>query len=343
MTAVEVVGGGPAGSAAAISALLNGAQVRIVEKSRLPRHKVCGEFLSPEVAGLLERLGCLDGLLALHPARIRRLVLHFGNREKRSKLVETGFGLSRFALDGFLFAEAVASGAIPVRETWVAARERRTGQTPEARETKLILAAGRKSVAPRGERLFGFKAHFTGPVDDSVELFFFDGCYVGVSPVEQGMTNICGLAPESVLRACGFQPDELVLRCRALGSRLRPLSRNMPWMTVGPLVYSRTIEGAPESESIYRAGDALGFTDPFTGSGMLSAILTGSLAGQAAARDIPASIYLRDCRRALKTSLRISALFRAVLASGCAPLIAAPIPGRWLVRWTRPACAIAAL
>ncbi len=46
-----VVGAGPAGSAAAISAAKKGATVLLLERSRFPRHKVCGEFVSAESLG----------------------------------------------------------------------------------------------------------------------------------------------------------------------------------------------------------------------------------------------------------------------------------------------------
>ena len=327
MPAVQVVGGGLAGSSAALRALMHGASVTIVEKSRFPRHKVCGEFLSPEIRGILTRLDCLDQFLALGPATIRRMTLHFGSREKRSILAEPAFGLSRYAFDRFLFETAIARGARAVRETWMGQAQ------PEA---KVILATGRKAIAPsRADRLFGFKAHFTGPVNDAVELFFFDGCYAGVSQVEQGITNVSGLAPERMLLACGFQPDELISRSRPLAERLKPLSRTMPWLTVGPLVFSRSFHEW-EPKGIYPAGDALGFTDPFTGSGMLTALLTGSMAGQAAALGVPVPLYLNDCRRALARPFQISAIFRTLLENGLAPWLAAPVPARWLMKWTRP-------
>src|SRR5579871_154502 len=324
---VQVVGGGLAGSAAALRALKHGASVTIIEKSRLPRHKVCGEFLSPEISEILTRLDCMDGFLALGPATIRRMTLHFGPREKRSVLMEPAFGLSRYAFDRFLFDTAAARSARTIRETW-------TGQAdPNA---NVVLATGRKAVAPPGsERLFGFKAHFTGPVDEAVELFFFEGCYAGVSQVEQGITNIAGLAPERMLRACGFDPEELVKRSAPLSERLRPMTRTMDWLTVGPLVFSRSFRGW-DATGIYPAGDALGFTDPFTGSGMLSALLTGFMAGEAAALGVPVPSYLRDCRRALARPFQISAIFRALLENGLAPWLAAPVPARWLMKWTRP-------
>ena len=144
-----------------------------------------------------------------------------------------------------------------------------------------------------------------------------------------------GLAPEQMLRAQGFNPDELIATSRALTRRVAPLTRAMPWLTVGPLVFSRSFRAA-DAETVYPAGDALGFTDPFTGSGMLSAMLTGSMAGNAAALGIPVSHYIRDCRKALGRPFQISAIFRTLLEAGVAPWLAAPIPARWLMQWTRP-------
>ena len=61
---LAVIGGGPAGSSAAIVAARTGVRVLLAERGHLPRHKVCGEFVSPEalgqLAGLLENTG-FDG------------------------------------------------------------------------------------------------------------------------------------------------------------------------------------------------------------------------------------------------------------------------------------------
>lgn len=60
---VIVVGGGPAGSAAAISLQRNGNQVLLLEKQSTMHHKVCGEFISYETAHYLNILGInLDDL-----------------------------------------------------------------------------------------------------------------------------------------------------------------------------------------------------------------------------------------------------------------------------------------
>src|SRR5438445_3574993 len=51
-----IIGAGPAGSSAAITAARSGARVLLLERGRFPRHKVCGEFVSAESLDLLSSL-----------------------------------------------------------------------------------------------------------------------------------------------------------------------------------------------------------------------------------------------------------------------------------------------
>jgi flavin-dependent dehydrogenase len=316
---ISVTGAGLAGSAAAIAARRAGAAVELIERSRHPRHKVCGEFLSPEIARELDRLGLWSEFRALGPARMTRMVLRFAKREKQCRLPEPAWGLSRYQLDWLLHRAALNCGA------WHA-------ESPSAQLR--VIATGRRGAAPNRDRLFGFKAHFTGPIDDAVELYFIDRGYVGVSPVEDHKTNVCGLVPESVLRATKFEVEGLLKG--PVAERLKPLERAMDWMFVGPLVFENHFtSGTGPGE--YMAGDCLSFVDPFTGSGMLAALLTGRLAGEAAATGRPVEHYLRDCRRSLGRPFEVASLFRAVLKSGWADLLSAAVPSRLLFALTRPA------
>jgi len=322
------MGGGPAGSAAAIAALSETNSVHIVEKSSFPRHKVCGEFLSPEIAGLLESLGIWQDFLRLRPARIKRTILHFGSRTSESQLPEGGFGLSRYEFDRLLFEKAMAAGA-------TTSRERLEPGSFAAQSGHEVLAIGRKSIAARGRRLFGFKAHFEGPVNDAVELFFFRGCYIGVSAVENGTTNICGIAPEETLRDFEFHIDDFLASWPPLTNRVRPLSRISRWLTVGPLVFGRQWQHVP-GRDIYPAGDALGFIDPFTGLGLVTAIGTGRLAGLAASRQSSVEQHLSNCRRAVRGPFCLAVVFRAILRAGLAQSLGPVIPAGWLFQITRP-------
>jgi hypothetical protein len=65
---------------------------------------------------------------------------------------------------------------------------------------------------------------------DNVELYFFQNCYVGISAIENGATNVCGLAPERSLRPFGFHPGTLKQSiCSFSGpALLRPASKQWP-------------------------------------------------------------------------------------------------------------------
>ena len=319
MKRIVILGGGPAGSSAALAALRRGALPTIVERSRFPRHKVCGEFLSPEMEPALEKLGLLDEFRAVGPARVRRMVLQLGSRRVASRLPEPAFGLSRWALDELLYRSAIARGAEP-------------SQTTPGPVT--ITATGRTASAVRGRRLFGFKAHFTGPVDDAVELFFFGRCYVGLNCVENNVTNVCGIAPEDVLRASSFDIDGLLDASPSLRERIVPLQRSMEWLHVGPLVFGNRLRSRQGTD--YAAGDALSFVDPFTGTGLTAAVLTGGLAGQFAAESLSREDYLAECRRVLSRPFLISSALRLLAGSRFAPDLASCIPANWLFRLTRP-------
>jgi flavin-dependent dehydrogenase len=327
MKCINILGGGPAGSAAALAALRQGArdvQVRVLEKSRMPRHKVCGEFFSPEIGPELERLGAWDVFLAAGPARVRRTVLHFGPRKKESRLPEPAFGLSRYAFDRMLLDQARAAGAEVASEADGEPSIIATGRATGRRATPMT----------RGQRLFGFKAHFEGPAGDAVELFFFEGCYVGVTAIEAGRTNVCGLAPESFLSRFGFEYDEIVTQCPALSDRLKPLRRSTPWFSTGPLQYGQAFEHAGVAS--YPSGDALSFVDPFTGSGLLAAVRSGAMAGRAAALGQPVAEYLQECRASLRQPFQVATVLRRALEGGWAEKLAPLAPARLLFALTRP-------
>jgi flavin-dependent dehydrogenase len=280
--------------------------VILFEQSALPRHKVCGEFLSPELRPLLAGLG-----IAPEGARLTKIRLHLGRSRKVWRLEEPALGLSRYALDHELLQRAVSAGAELRRERASVCD---------------VLATGRSSTSPARPRLFGFKAHFTGPSDDALDLFFGGGFYAGICAVEGGRVNVCGIAPEHLLRQHGFCPDPLVREWT------RGLDRAMDWLFTGPLRMGRPAQHPGK----YLAGDLSGFIDPFTGSGILAAVWTGAAAGRAAARALPPHCYDSECRRALLGQYRVAWIFRQLLRSGAADWLAPLAPGKWLFTLTRP-------
>jgi flavin-dependent dehydrogenase len=323
---VQIVGGGPAGASAALAVLREGAPAHVFEKSKFPRHKVCGEFLSPDILRLLDNFGLMDDFEALRPAPVRRAALYVGRREKNFLLPERAWGLSRAAFDHFLLRAAEGRGAVV------------TQATVTSFDKPAVVARGRhftSTASERGQRLFGFKAHFRADSSDTVELYFFNSCYVGLNIVENGVTNVCGIAPEHLLARFNFEHDELLRFYEPLRARLRNAERVMPWLSTGPLRFENRFHAEPE-ECTYTAGDALSFVDPFTGSGLLAAIKTGTLAGQFAAREQPVQDYLNSVRAALERPFAIAGIFRWAITSGWGERLAPLLPGAAMFRWTRP-------
>jgi menaquinone-9 beta-reductase len=316
---VSILGGGLAGCAAALSTLAQDRMATIFDPARMARHRVCGEFLSPEVRDSLDQLGVWSLAEACRPALMYSMRIHFGRRVCTDRLPEPAIGLSRLRLDDLLRTAATRRGARFVAERQTAS-------------PGCVLATGRQTGAAAGDRIFGFKAHFSGPPGDAVELYFGDRFYVGVNPVEDGVTNVCGLAPESLLRRLDFSYDALLELSPALRDRTRPLARTMNWLSTGPLVYGRRMQPG----DVYAAGDAFSFIDPFTGAGMLNALETGRMAGIAAAMGQSPSAYRQAVLRRLQRPLLAAATFRGAIAAGVGPLLAPWIPGRWLFALTRP-------
>jgi menaquinone-9 beta-reductase len=314
---VCILGGGPAGASAAIAARRLGSEVRLIERSRFPRHKVCGEFLSPGIAPILERLGVWQSFQEQNPALVRRMEIHVGGAVKAAPLPEPAFGLSRYTFDRLLWEAALAAGA----------------EAASSREANVITTGRTSTLEPRGRRLFGFKAHFTGPADDAVELFFFRGSYVGINCVEDEITNVCGLAREEDLKFLNFDVDALIRLDPALRARLEPLTRKWDWIFTGPLQYGQRLES---STSVYRAGDALSFVDPFTGSGLLCAVLTGSMAGEAAASGTPIAEYLGQCSQRIHKPFWVSSMLRRIASTKAAGPLLRLAPANLIFHCTRP-------
>ena len=78
---LAIIGGGPAGCAAAITAARNGARVVQLERGEFPRHRVCGEFVSSESLELLnELLGSQFAALMSSAPRISQASLFVDGR-----------------------------------------------------------------------------------------------------------------------------------------------------------------------------------------------------------------------------------------------------------------------
>ena len=122
---VIVVGAGPAGAATAILLCERGLEVLVLDRATFPRDKICGEYLSPESARILDRLGVLktiDGAGAAPLVGMRITAPDGTVLEARYRAVDGrqpyrghAMGLSRSVLDAIL-VDRLRALPVDVRE-----------------------------------------------------------------------------------------------------------------------------------------------------------------------------------------------------------------------------------
>jgi menaquinone-9 beta-reductase len=344
-----IIGGGPAGAMAAIEAARSGLRVVLWESGAFPRDKVCGEFLSPECIPLLEQF---IPVALSRAAVIRRAEFH--SKKGRSHSVvfrKPGAGLSRWILDDALWRAAANAGAVchenervtRVNKCLGFAGDRDPGwevtsagaNSVDAR--KLLLACGRwwkvdglqspavsRTRPQRQGEWVGAKAHFAGiEPRDAVEMYFFQGGYCGLAPVEGGLYNACFLVrrPLARLGRGGGNMDFLswinnIAQHPGLTARLRRGVQASVTIATAPVCPARR---KPVVAGALAVGDTAGFLDPFTGDGISIALYSGQLAGRELARGLrnqsclqAAHRYQRILERSVRSSYLCAAFLRAL-------------------------------
>src|SRR5271166_6096084 len=110
---LAIVGGGPAGSSAAITAARTGARTALFEARDFPRHRVCGEFVSAEsldlLAGLMQDAPEAAALFAKAPV-INRTRFLFGGRVIEVEVSPAALSITRYDLDALLWCAAQQKG-----------------------------------------------------------------------------------------------------------------------------------------------------------------------------------------------------------------------------------------
>lgn len=348
-----IIGGGPAGTAAAITAARAGARVLLLERGRFPRHKVCGEFISPEGVELLAGLGLGD--LVRRAPRIEHARLFAEASVAEAALSPPAVAISRYELDHALWRRAGEVDAecreqVEARVITGSGPFTLTTSTGDFTAATVINASGRWSnlrrsrlSQPRQEKWVGWKAHFReADPPPSVDMYFFSGGYCGVQPVGDGRVNVCAM----VQAAAANSMEQVFELHPRLAERSRAWQQASETLATSPLVFA-----PPQAEEggILFAGDAAGFIDPFVGDGISLALRSGTMAASALAQvwegkisvSEAAAVYRRHYERELRPLFRNAGWLRR-LASVPRPLhrpvmavLRSPRVTRFLVDQTR--------
>lgn len=320
-----VAGAGPAGAAAAITAARNGARVLLLDKDRFPRHKVCGEFVSPESLRVLESL-LPERPFHTVPAIPGAQILLDG-RSLGFPVNPAARSIPRYQLDAAL-VQAARHAGVEVREE-TSARQVLPGKLfsvtigADALKAKAVInATGRWSQLTRfkpanREKWVGLKAHFSeASPPQSVDLYFFPGGYCGVQPVGKDSVNVCAMVKAEVATSLQhvFALHPLLWR------RSRDWEQQFATVSTSALHFRR-----PETQDrgMLLAGDSAGFIDPFVGDGISLALHSGVLASESLRPFLQSVGSLADVheryrsgyRRRLAPALRNAGRLRRLLSA----------------------------
>ena len=304
MTDVIIAGGSVAGSAAAILLGRAGVGVELYEQHGFPRDKACAEGLMPAGVGVLARMGLHE---AIGGAPFDGVQYHgFGMKMAATfpparGCPPQGLGQRRLRLDALLFDTARATPGVTAHEGAavegpIIEHDRVTGlcvdgQTVAAR---LVIGAdgprsplrrkGGLEGKSRGRVRLGLRAHFRLPAGMPpprlVDVFVGEGHEIYMTPLPGREVAVAALTEDRDGNARADFARWLKLH-PALAERLDGAEQTSELAGQMPLE-SRARRGVRPGLALL--GDAAGFIDPVTGSGMAQALLSTELLAGTIAR-----------------------------------------------------------
>ena len=293
---VLIIGGGLAGLTAAIHMSKIGLQVTVIEKNEFPKHKVCGEYISNEVLTYLNWLNL--NIADLNPANITKLEFSItSGKTVKSVLPLGGFGISRFALDEYLYKKALKNGCEILQDNVenIVFKNNQfivTTTNNHILKSKIVIGAfgKRSNLDQKMNRDFinkkshwlAVKAHYSGDFpNDLVGLHNFKGGYCGVSKVENNSINICYLADYKTFKQ--FKNiEEYQKNVVFENPHLKLIFEKSSLLFEKPLTISQISFKKKQAveNHILMIGDTAGLIHPLCGNGMAMAIHSAKIASE---------------------------------------------------------------
>jgi len=314
---VLIVGGGPAGLAAAIAARAKGLRITLVDSRKPPIDKACGEGLLPEGVAALQNLGV--DLRDASPTPFTGIRFSDEHSSASARFPRgTAFGVRRTALHKLLLDCATSAG---VDFVWGAraseldcAGAKINGEW--IRCQWLIGADGQQSSVRRlaqlgrdlsGPTRFGFRRHYAvAPWTDLVEVYWGKRRQMVITPT--GAEEICVslFSSDSHLHI-----DDALREFPQVAQRL---SGAKPASTLAGAVTSLGRAAAVTLENIALVGDASGTVDGIAGQGLSLAFQQAQALGEALGRG-DLACYESAHRRIMRNASRMTRLLLLMSAS----------------------------
>ncbi|WP_424767623.1 NAD(P)/FAD-dependent oxidoreductase [Paenibacillus sp. sgz302251] len=322
-----VLGAGLAGSSLAKDLADRGWDTVLLDRQTFPRHKVCGEFLSPEAQSTLEAFGLMESLKTLRPSLIERLRFVFENgAEIEMPLPGTAWGLSRYSLDTALHHAAVEAGA-RIRTGAVVTAVQPSGkgykvwtrQNGEDRliEARTVIAAwggnprsglpGYRPGRSAKQSYMGVKSHFHGiEMEPVVEMYFFRGGYLGICPIEGGLVNAAALLERESFTNTGKSIQAFIEEAARRNPRLKKRLAHAEMVAgtqtaVAPVLLNRR---PVPWDKMPILGDAAAMIPPLCGDGMSMALRSAALCAPLTDRYLRGNLSMEEWRDTFTRSIQ---------------------------------------
>lgn len=308
---VLVVGGGPAGSVAALWCARHGARVTLLETSPFPRSRP-GESLPPGVEPLFRQLGVWD---AIRREPFPRHDGHWVTIHGRSRFSPfgddahgpwRGFQAHRAALDAILLEQAAASG-VHVMQPCQALTPLRDGQRMVGVHSTAGELRARVVVDASGSRHWLSRTTGQPPRRLSQSLVAMYGYCRGTCPELEAHPHLVGDATgwtwAARVAAHCFAWVRLDFKCprRDTPDLLRGLAPHGP--TRGADVTWRVLDECA-GPGYFAVGDAASVLDPATSHGVLKAMMSGILAADLIVRTFAGSLAEEEAAEAYRAWTR---------------------------------------
>lgn len=266
-----VIGGGPAGLAAAIAARKRGFHVTLADCAIPPIDKACGEGIMPDGIEAARELGIPLEQAGGWPFRGIRFA--DGSVTVGADFPHgTGFGLRRTALHTLMVEHAADAGVRLLWGTRVSgiAGDEVSVDGRRVRTRWIVGADGGNSITrrwaaldefERDSRRFAFRRHYrVAPWSEFMEIHWGESCQFYVTPVAESEICLVLISRDRQLRV-----DDALNRFPALERRLA----NAPASSLerGGVSVSRRLQ-AVANRRVALVGDAAGSVDAITGEGL---------------------------------------------------------------------------
>ena len=314
-----IVGAGPAGTSAALYGNRLGLQTLLLDKSKFPRDKTCGDALSGKSVKILEDLNLVEGVNKLDGSLIKRIIFANPKHSECELLLDKslnkdhishGYVIPRITFDNYMLEQAkkvsdveegffVKDLLFDDKRVVGVSGKTDNGDRKEYRANIVLGADGPNSIVSKKAGLYqmdmdhtavGIRCYYENVKDltDQIELHYVEEInpgYFWIFPAGKNRANIGVGLLKSIVKKESRKLSEIMTKIiesdhfKDRFSDAVPIEKPTGWN----LPFGN-IKRKNHGEGFLLLGDAAGLVDPFTGEGIGNAMVSGQIAAETAAQ-----------------------------------------------------------